>query len=400
MILDPKIKHKKPAIALITYARSDYFEKVFNSIINQKINGKSFLEFFDFYVFQDGLLNDDTKENIGGHQFIKSICLNTTINCTYVSQNTNLCVALHFDYIERFFFEKENRHWAAFFEDDLILSPGYLETLLCLAESFENDDRVSMFNCFGMSAQETVEVQEANQIALARMDHHWGFGMYQSAWRKRQALVDKYLKIIEKMPYRKRNHTRINNWLTFLGFKPRATSQDYIKACSISAQGMIKVSSFANFGTYIGVSGLHFNSKIFLSFGYDKNHIFTKPITQKFTLDDDTYLTILAYQQEKTLIDPENFNISDFIKKLAYEYIAHPVTDPAFTDISSISEADVISGYKIFLGRIPESEQVIQHWVGRSGIDFFKGIIASREFRSRTEFYPVLLTLVKHIKST
>lgn len=344
-------------------------------------------------------MHDDTKENISGHQVIKSICLNTTANCTYVSHNTNLCVALHFDYIERFFFEKEDRHWAAFFEDDLILSPGYLETLLCLAESFENDDRVAMFNCFGMSAQETVEVQAANQNSLSRMDHHWGFGMYQSAWRKRQALVDNYLKIIEKTPYRKRNHSRINNWLSFLGLKPRATSQDYIKACSISAQGMIKVSSFANFGTYIGVSGLHFNSKIFLSFGYDKNHIFTKPITQRFTLDEDTYLNILAYQREKTLSAPESFSNSEFLKKIEIEHLSPSITDTALIDLSSITEADVISGYKILLGRIPESEQVIHYWFGRSPIDFFKGIIASREFRSRTELYPALLTLVKHIKS-
>lgn len=390
-------KMEKPAIALITYARSDYFEEVLNSILNQKINGKIFSDYFDLYIFQDGLLKDDTPYNIKGHETIKAICANQVPKSNFITQKENLCVALHFDFIERLFFEEQDREWAAFFEDDLVLSPGYLETLICMAESFKNDERVAMFNCFGMSAQEPLEIQEKNKNSLVCMDHHWGFGIYQSVWRKRQAFVDEYLKMIDQTPYRKRNHKRINNWLSYSGFKPRATSQDYIKACSISAMGMIKVSSFANFGTYIGKTGLHFTSEIFTSFGYDKNITFTRPISELFTLDDMTYQNILSYQQDKTIESPENFSQLEFKNKLATYRLTPSAADLSFENINEISEKDVIAGYKIFLGRLPESNQIIQNWIGRSTSDFLKALISSKEFRSRRQFNAMILILAKEI---
>lgn len=390
-------QNKKPAIALITYARADYFEEVFNSIIHQKINGKDFSEYFDLYVFQDGLQKDDSDSNITGHQKIKNICANKIPATHFISQEKNLCVALHFDFIERMFFEEQNREWAAFFEDDLVLSPGYLETLISMSESFKNDERVAMFNCFGMTSQEPLEVQEINQKTVACMDHHWGFGIYQSVWRKRQAFVDEYLKMVDKIPYRKRNHKRINNWLAYSGFKPRATSQDYVKACSIAAMGMVKISSFANFGTYIGKSGLHFTAEIFKSFGFDKNVTFTKPVSELFTMDATTYLEILAYQQDKTIESPEEFSPSNFKNKLISHRLTPEAADLSFENINQISETDVISGYKIFLGRLPESDQIIQHWIGRPSMDFLKALISSKEFRSRDQMNKIILVLAKEI---
>jgi hypothetical protein len=393
-------KFKKPAIALITYARAGYFSEVFQSINNQKIRGKNFLEYFDFYVFQDGLLKNDNSENINGHEAIKVICLNEIPSSNFIAQQENLCVALHFDFIERLFFEEQDREWAAFFEDDLILSPGYLETLLCMAESFKSDERVAMFNCFGMSSQEPFELQEKNKNSLSCMDHHWGFGIFQWAWRKRQSFVDEYLKMIDETPYRKRNHKRINNWLAYSGFKPRATSQDYVKACSIAALGMIKVSSFANFGTYIGKNGLHFSSKIFSSFGYDNNITFTSPIDELFILDDVTYFDILRYQRDKVMESPDGFDLIDFKNKLSNSFLIPSVADISFDNISEMTEKDIFSGYKIFLGRLPESNQVIQHWVGRSTSDFLVNLIFSKEFRSRNKVNKMILLLAKEILDT
>ena len=390
-------KMKKPAIALITYARSEYFEEVLNSILNQKINGKIFSDFFDLYVFQDGLLKEDTPSNIKGHEAIKAICTNKIPTSNFIEQKDNLCIALHFDFIERLFFEEQDREWAAFFEDDLVLSQGYLETLICMAKSFKNDERVAMFNCFGMSAHEPIEVQEKNKNSLACMDHHWGFGIYQSVWRKRQAFVDEYLKMIDHTPYRKRNHKRINNWLSYAGFKPGPTSQDYIKACSIAAMDMVKVSSFANFGTYIGKSGLHFTVEIFNNFGYDKNITFTNPVTDGFTLDDSTYHELLSYQKMKTMQSPGDFNKGDFKNKLENFQLTPSVVDLSFQTVNEMIETDVIAGYKIILGRLPESNQIIQKWVGRPTSDFLKVLISSKEFRSRQQFNQTILILAKEI---
>jgi hypothetical protein len=63
----------KPAIALITYCRVEYFEKVLHSIQEQQIKGKPFSDFFDLYVFQDGLIANENDTNIRGHRFITDI---------------------------------------------------------------------------------------------------------------------------------------------------------------------------------------------------------------------------------------------------------------------------------------------------------------------------------------
>jgi hypothetical protein len=294
----------KPAIALITYCRADYFEQVFNSIQAQQINGRPYSDFFDLFVFQDGLLTSATPEQGQGHQAIADLCKSQLDEEHFIPQPRNLGVALHFDFVERALFEKQDRPWVAFCEDDLVLAPGYLETLSCMAHSFKDDLRVAMFSSFGESFNQSLDTQEARQNELTSMAHHWGFGMHQSAWRKRQPLVDEYLKLLNDIPYHLREHGRIQNWHAFCGFKPGSTSQDYGKACSIAAQGAIKVSSFANFGSYIGEFGLHFTPEIYAKKGYGKSYVFPSAITQPFELSEETYQRLLKQQQGLTIPSP------------------------------------------------------------------------------------------------
>jgi hypothetical protein len=124
---EPAKVEKKPAIALITYCRSDYFEKVFNSIREQKIDNKPFSDYFDLYVFQDGLVDNAPAQEQLGHQTIANLCQSHMAHDCFVTQAKNLGVALHFDFIERFLFHKQDRPWVAFFEDDLLLAPDILK---------------------------------------------------------------------------------------------------------------------------------------------------------------------------------------------------------------------------------------------------------------------------------
>jgi len=66
--------HQKPAIALITYCRADYFEKVLNSLLTQQIDNQPFSTHFDLYVFQDGLVKDAPAEDRQGHHAIAQLC--------------------------------------------------------------------------------------------------------------------------------------------------------------------------------------------------------------------------------------------------------------------------------------------------------------------------------------
>jgi hypothetical protein len=386
---------KKPAIALITYSRAEYFEKVLSSVRSQEINNKPFSDYFDLYVFQDGLFDAETAEQKQGHATIAELCKERLDEAHFITQSTNLGVALHFDFVERFLFDQQDRPWVAFCEDDLVLSNGYLETLTCLADSFKDDDRIAMFSCFGKMADQPIPTQEANQHALISMEHHWGFGLHQKAWRKRQPLVDEYLKLLSNVPYRDREHGRIQNWQAFCGFKSGPTSQDYAKACSIAALGMVKVSSYANFATYIGEYGLHFTPELYAQKGYANSIVFPQAIKKRFELDATTYNTLLKQQQALTIEAPEKFDAQDFSRRLHAGNLEPRLSDQ--WQKNAISEADVVAAYKIFLGRLPETRQVIESRVGMHPERLLASFITAPEFRARKQFSPIILALAKEI---
>ena len=386
---------KKPAIALITYSRFEYFSKVFQSISTQKINGQLMSDHFDFFVFQDGLLDNETPENIKGHNEIADFLKLNFSDSNFFSQSKNLGVAFHFDFVERFLFNTQERPWVAFFEDDLVLGQGYLETLMCMASSFKDDDRVAMFSCFGKMFNQSIEDQLENQHALVSMEHHWGFGMHQSAWRKRQALVDEYLKILIDLPYRERQHGRIQNWQAFCGLKVGPTSQDYAKACAVATTGCIKVSSYANFGTYIGEYGLHFTPDLYAKKGYANSNLFPVPINQTFKLDDATYQKLLAQQQSLTIENVSNFNQGEFRLQLINGSFAPQNSDQ--WQNKSTTEADVVAAYKIFLDRLPETRQVITSRVGVQPEKLLASFLVAPEFRARKQLHPIIVALAKEI---
>lgn len=386
---------KKPAIALITYCRADYFEKVLLSILNQRIGDQTVGDVFDLFVFQDGLLTTENAEHQQGHSAIAALCQSKLAPGHHLTQASNQGVAMHFDYAERLLFETQDRPWVVFCEDDLVLAPGYLETLCGMAQQFKNDPRVGIFSCFAYNSSQPIENQQANQNALTSMDHHWAFGMHKAAWQKRQPLVNEYLKLMEGNAYRQRPHGRIQNWHTFCGFKPGSTSQDYAKACAMSTLGMLKVSSYANFGSYIGEYGLHFTPEIYAKKGYANSVIFPHPIRQPFVLDDARYAQLLAQQRNNILENPQQFDAVEFAERLAGGKFA-----PSYSDQwkqNSVSESDVVAAYKMFLGRLPESRQVIQSRIGIEPERLLASFLTSPEFRSRKQFSPIILALAREI---
>jgi hypothetical protein len=62
-----------------------------------------------------------------------------------------------------------------------------------------------------------------------------------------------------------------------------------------------------------------------------------------------------------------------------------------------VSEADVVAAYKIFLGRLPESRQVIQSRIGTTPEQLLTSFLVAPEFRARKQFSPIILALAKEI---
>jgi hypothetical protein len=126
------------------------------------------------------------------------------------------------------------------------------------------------------------------------MGHHWGFGLSRTFWEKRQPLVDCYLDLIRDVPYRDRPSKAIDEWLTMIGFKPGASSQDYIKACATYALGALKLATFPNFGLPIGRTGLHSTPALFNKLGLSRVVVFDLELESIGDLDDVQFVTLYS----------------------------------------------------------------------------------------------------------
>lgn len=279
----------RKAIALLTYNRYDNFRLTWESIKNQKINGRDVSEMYDIYIFQDGLLSNCSKEEQEGfekiNEYLKTQIPSTSVLC----QSDNLGIALHYDFAEKFLFLQNNYDVVVFFEDDLILSKPYMLAMDMMIEKFHDDHRVGMFSAHPADPTIALEKQRERKHEYTNMGHNWGFGITRSFWKKRQPFIECYLELLGHIPYQYRPNAVIREWLVRCGFNPAATSQDYIKSCATYALGAVKLSTFPNYATPIGKTGVHSNPSLFEKMGLHKTKVFDADIESASDLTDDLY---------------------------------------------------------------------------------------------------------------
>jgi hypothetical protein len=279
----------KKALALLAYARLDYLEPVWTSIQSQTIAGRSLRDTYDVYVFHDGLWTREPADVGSGHQAVRD-WLDRLPSWTKVTkQAENLGIARHYDFVEKQLFVESGYDFVVFCEDDLMLAPGYLSAIDRMADRFHADRRVGMIAAHPCDPTVSIEQQRVHKAAWAPMGHSWGYGMSRSFWERRQPLIEHYLDLLGGRPYRQRDHRLIMTWLERIGFRPAATSQDYVKTCATYALGAVKLSTFANLGRPIGRAGVHCTPEMFERMGLDRAVVFDGEIDVVADLSDEIY---------------------------------------------------------------------------------------------------------------
>jgi|GEM_PF-3950765 len=288
----------RKAIAIVAYDRSHYFEMVLPSILNQVVGGRPVSEEYDIFVFQDGLCVGDAKSDPVGHTKLASTARKSVPAERFFPQEQNLGVALHFDFIERLLFQERGYDFVLFCEDDLVLAPNYVEVTDLLAEKFKNDRRVGIVSCHPGNHRNSQKEQHDRYESYLPMEHLWGYGLFKSTWDERQPFVDQYLSYVGTVPYRQRDEKRIFDWLRACGFRPDASSQDYVKHCFTIALGYARVSTFFNLGLPIGRIGLHSTLKNFERLGLDKAVIYDGEIKPLGEFKQDKYRELLTHHSQ------------------------------------------------------------------------------------------------------
>lgn len=284
----------RKAIAIVAYDRSQYFETVVPSILNQMVAGRPVHETYEIFIFQDGFCEGDPKSDAVGHAKLTAAARAFVPEENLFIQEDNLGVALHFDFIERELFVRRSFDFVLFCEDDLVLAPGYAQVIDMMGDKFADDPRVGMISANPANVTVSAEKQLAGLNQYTPMAHNWGFGLSREFWLKRQPMVDEYLEILRPYGYRQRPTTQITQWLESKGFNPDATSQDFVKQCATLKQGAARIATLFNLGLPIGRSGLHCKPEEFDRMGFNRTVITPRVPVKMADLEQADYERIFG----------------------------------------------------------------------------------------------------------
>jgi FkbM family methyltransferase len=269
------------------------------------------------------------------------------------------------------FFEKLDAECGLFFEDDLLLSPHYLDALLQLANFALCEPLVSYVAAYGEHTASLAR-QRFNSKRLIPMLHNWGFALTKRQWLQQKSIIDGYLSIIRDVDYKRRDHRRIEEYFASLGFAWGGSSQDTAKRIAGFVLGTTRLMCFPCFGQYIGREGLHFTPDIYDKLGYNKTMLYDQSVTE-FNLP--TRVQLLNWIDDERRLSRDELAGLSTPNKVADLWIQTSATDY------------VTELYHLLLGRDPD-ERGLNTWIGavRTGYslgEIAKVLVDSPEFKKK-----------------
>lgn len=384
----------KKAIAILAYNNLKYFTQVFESVLMQQIDGEPFSKTYELFVFQDGL-QARHQASQADYDAIQSLCLQKLPDTHFMRQPKNIGTALQFAHVEEFVFATRGFDFCILLEHDFVLAPSYLQTMESLYQRFALDERVAAISVHSTSFKASQDEQARNKQTYLAMSHDWGAGVFKRTWQKRLPAMQSYYKLLGQMPFEQRNNLLIQDWMSFMGFVKGSTSQDTIKACVDSGLQTLRLTPFINQGTYIGAEGMHWNQSIYEAAGYPQTVCFDGDYGPAPELSPENFAALLSNQCQWFLANPATFDAEEFKQRLTLGR-----TDIQFSpnELSSNATAeDITAAYKMFLGRLPESREVIQTRVGLDMARVLRSFMLSGEFLQRQSNWPVVIEAAKMV---
>ncbi len=280
------MRHDFPVI-LISFDRPEFFEQVVRSLSDQvdaNLHGRSIA------LFQDGAIN-----RFSGKRWAEDSVIHANIEIfkRYFPQGkcfvaeSNLGVALNFARAERYAFEELNQDAALFFEDDLLLSPFYVNALDQLTEMALDDARIGYVSAYGFQGPDSLRANH-EPLRYATLGHLWGFGLTKRLWLRNRPFVDPYLQLVQNIDYRERDARAIYRLFSSWGMGCPATSQDCAKHLACVLNDAVNLNTSVSLGKYIGATGLHMDRDLFEFIGFDRTETHRSAISSLPTLDDET----------------------------------------------------------------------------------------------------------------
>ena len=257
-------------VAILSFNRPRYLREVLTSLRAQ-ISQRD-----EIVLFQDGAVNPFSGRVKAAQEDIRA-CVDLFASLIpwghVVEADRNLGIALNYERAETYYFADRRRPYALFLEDDLVLSPNYLNTIRNLLRLAESDPRIAYVSaCGNMWASR--DEQRRRRAELQHMHENWGFAMTRTAWLEERPFREQYLAMVADRDYSLRDNAAIFAFYAGRGWTTRISSQDAARWIASIELGKVRVTSFACHARYIGEEGEHFRPQLYRDSGFDRTQMF------------------------------------------------------------------------------------------------------------------------------
>jgi hypothetical protein len=359
-----------PPIVVLSFNRPQFLEPVLASL---KAQHGADLDGREIHLFQDGAINRysriryaDDADIAASIEVFRQYCPNGTIHCSV--ENVGICE--NYRRAEYYVFEERQCDLALFLEDDLVLSPAYLAMMdrLCMwATATPNVAYVAAYGDYYLAPKAAA----ARRHELKTLDHLWGFVLLRRHWRAMQPLLEPYYNIVCGTDYGRRDHRKIFSLYGVGETAPRASSQDAAKAFVCDRLGLWRANTVMPFAKYIGTVGQHMTPEAFAEIGFERTVVAQEPTV------DLNYPGAAAIRQHLA----EQHTLFVAIRSEEFQRLVKALPPRHYDPLRLCQYDDIVFGYRLFLGREPESQRVIQAATGRTTVlQFISGLAESAEY--------------------
>ena len=361
-------------IAIMSFNRPGYLAKTLASL---KAQTPESLHGREIHLFQDGAVNLYSKIRYAAQADInRSMAIFREHfpqgQVHFWEHNVGICE--NFCRAESHLFQERGFEFAYFFEDDMVLSPVYLEMMELLQRFAERSPRVAYFSAHGDYGAQPEEIAQRRR-ELINLDQHWGFGLRRRAWARVHEFLAPYYKIIEGTDYSRRDHVAVFQLFSESGAVPRGSSQDAAKAWACDQLGLWRCSTVAPFGRYIGSKGAHMTQEAYDAAGFGRT-IVQAAVIEDLVFPDDSGIDAKLAEQRASFVAVKRDELSHILALLPRE----------LNPMRRCTADEVRMAYRLLLHRDPESQEVIDHHARHTAVyTFVRGVIESKEFREFRE---------------
>ena len=282
----------RTAILVIGFKRLHYFHQTLESL---ERNPES--QTLDFHFSLDG--GREARQD----ELAEMINTSSIKNKHIVCRESNYGIGRHLIGARREIFDGLGYDRLILFEDDMLLSPTYISTVLKISDWAHQYDNIGTVMAYNLNKSDRNQQAEDLNKVVPTNRHFWGYCLTRKVWDNiKQVLYDYEEEYLDGVPYKKRHHRRIRSkympgWMMQekreyegelmnlpdevisppFGIKQNRntpTSQDAMTALGLWNAGYARLTTIVPRARYIGIHGLSFTPRVFRKQGFDTQQYF------------------------------------------------------------------------------------------------------------------------------